>query len=244
MSGGAVFQEALRFVRKLNLPDAASADVLLVLEAGRPGPLNLLYEAAFAAELPRSLLLSRSAALYLGFCAGNLADDIVDGDCDYLEPASRRGPGIQYLLQNAFIAGLIESGVAPQTLARAARALSIGAAANQEALAVTAWSAPVYREIGERIAGRQYAAYLSLLWCGTALEPVAEELGLHLGSAAHVAEDVRSDDPRFWSMPPDDRRLIIVWAREQLAGARVHRLRFVELIAPTIESTLAGANRS
>ncbi len=45
MSAGAVFQEALRALRRQGLAGEAEREVLAAMEAGRPGPLALLYEA-------------------------------------------------------------------------------------------------------------------------------------------------------------------------------------------------------
>ena len=45
MSGGAIYQESLRVLRRLALPEQAERDVVAALEAAHPGPLALLYEA-------------------------------------------------------------------------------------------------------------------------------------------------------------------------------------------------------
>ena len=58
MSAGAVFQEALRILRRQALPEECEGDLLRVLEAGRPGPLMLLYEAGHEAGLDRETLLA------------------------------------------------------------------------------------------------------------------------------------------------------------------------------------------
>src|SRR5690349_9730988 len=104
MSGGAVFQEVLRRVMRLELPDEARRDVLAALDAAQRHPVTqLLYEAAHEAALPREAMLARAAGVFCTFAAGNLADDLVDGDCTYFDaahPATRIAPTVQFLLQN------------------------------------------------------------------------------------------------------------------------------------------------
>ncbi|XXF78306.1 hypothetical protein P2318_00690 [Myxococcaceae bacterium GXIMD 01537] len=60
MSGGAIYQEALRVLERQGLPAEASRDVLAALEAGQPGPLPLLYAAGVEAGLPREVLMGRA----------------------------------------------------------------------------------------------------------------------------------------------------------------------------------------
>jgi len=116
MSAGAVFQEVLRVFNRQHLPEVSQLDVLAALEAGRPGPLAFLYEAGVEAELPRQQLFTRAVAIYLNFCAGNLADDLIDGDCTYLSEPFRLGPCVQFILQNLFFHVLAEADLPTQTL--------------------------------------------------------------------------------------------------------------------------------
>ncbi|MFP2933842.1 hypothetical protein ACLESO_53680, partial [Pyxidicoccus sp. 3LG] len=125
MSGGALYQEALRVLRRLELPEVSERDVLEALEAGQPGPLPLFYEAGAEAGLPRSVLLARGAGLFFSYCAGNLADDLIDGDCTYHAQPLRVGPCVQFLLQNLAFATLAgeQAGVPGAVLAEATRTL-------------------------------------------------------------------------------------------------------------------------
>src|SRR5690349_1576914 len=100
MSGGVIYQEALRVVRRLGLPEQAEQDVVTALEAAQPGPLGLLYEAGMESGLRREMLLARGTGIFLSFAAGNLADDLCDGDCSYYPQPLKVGPYVQFLLQN------------------------------------------------------------------------------------------------------------------------------------------------
>ncbi len=238
MSGGALYQEALRMLRRLELPPDSERDVLVALEAGQPGPLPFLYEAGAEAGLPREVLMARAAGLFFSFCAGNLADDVIDGECTYYAEPHRVAPYVQFTLQNLAWATLARV-VPAEALARGAAALV--AAAGPQALEVRtrAWTADVYRRVAEGIAGQQWAAYLRLLWADTALEARAAA-GLGLGVAAHVAEDVRSQDARFFSMPPAHQREVVAWAREAVDGVRRLELRSLGAALRRIEGLLPG----
>ncbi|MFP2927013.1 hypothetical protein ACLESO_17790, partial [Pyxidicoccus sp. 3LG] len=81
------------------------------------------------------------------------------------------------------------------------------------------------------------------LWAGTVLEPRAPEAGRALGVAAHVVEDIRSNDVRFTSMPSEDRNAVVGWARDAAEALRRQDLRCldaalrrIEPIFPEVES--------
>ncbi|WP_163993726.1 hypothetical protein [Pyxidicoccus caerfyrddinensis] len=240
MSGGALYQESLRLLRRLELPEVSERDVLAALEAAQPGPLPLFYEAGAEAGLPRDVLLARGAGLFFSFCAGNLADDLIDGDCTYHEAPLRVGPCVQFLLQNLAFATLAGAQARVPAPALAEAALTLARAAGPQALEVRAreWTAPLFRQVAEGIAGQQWAAYLRVLWAGTVLEERAAVAGRALGVAAHVVEDIRSRDARFTSMPREDRNVVVGWARAATDSLRRQDLRCLDAALRRIEPIL------
>jgi hypothetical protein len=240
MSAGALFQEALRVLRRLELPEVSERDVLAALEAGQPGPLALFYEAGIEAGLPRPMLLARGAGLFFSFCAGNLADDLIDGDCTYHESPQRVGPCVQFLLQNLAFSTLAgeQARVPARVLADATRTLALAAGPQALEVRARAWSAPLFRQVAEGIAGQQWEAYLRVLWAGTVLEGRAPTAGRALGVAAHVVEDIRSRDTRFTSMPPEDRNVVVGWARAATESLRRQDLRCLDAALRRIEPIL------
>jgi len=220
MSAGAIYQETLRMLRRQRLPAPAERDVVAALEAAQPGPLVLLYEAGMEAGLRRELLLPRAAGIFLGFAAGNLADDLCDGECGYFEEPARVGPYVQFLLQNLAWATLARTELPERVLADAATCLAL--AAGPQALEVRT---------------RQWTAPLHLLWAGTRLEAKAP-VGHGLGIAAHVAEDIRSRDLRFFSMPGPDQREVMRWAQAAVERVRGQRLRCLDAALRRIEPIL------
>src|SRR5262245_16902601 len=145
----AVFLEVLSILSRQYLPEVSQEDVLAALNAGRLGPLPFLYEAGMEAGLPQQKLLTRAAAIYLNFCAGNLADDLMDGDCTYLADSFRLGPGVQFILQSLCFHTLVEAELPGPTLATAARELVMAAGQQLIEVRTRQWSASVFREVAE-----------------------------------------------------------------------------------------------
>jgi hypothetical protein len=227
MSGGAIYQEALRVLRRQDLPEVAEQDVLAALEAAQPGPLELLYAAGLEAGLRRELVLARGTGIFFSFAAGNLADDLCDAECGYYAEPARVGPYVQFLLQNLAWATLARAELPGPVLAEAASGLARAAGPQALEVRTRQWTAPLFRQVAEGLAGQQWASYLSLLWEGTRLAEHAVA-GRGLGIAAHVAEDIRSRDVRFFSMPEADQREVVRWARAALGDVRLRGLRCLE----------------
>jgi len=241
MSAGAVFQEVLRVFNRQHLPEVSQLDVLAALEAGRPGPLAFLYEAGVEAELPRQQLFTRAVAIYLNFCAGNLADDLIDGDCTYLSEPFRLDPCVQFILQNLFFHVLAEADLPTQTLSLVTRELATAAGPQLIEVRTQQWSAPVFREVAEGIAGRQWSAYLQILWCDTALASRAAAVGMNAGLAGHVVKDIQSGDPRYTTLPEADKREVVAWAVAAAEMLRKEKLRCLDAVLRTIDPILKEA---
>ncbi|MBI3304258.1 MAG: hypothetical protein HYZ72_19510 [Deltaproteobacteria bacterium] len=241
MSAGAIFQEALRVLNRQHLPEVSQRDLLAALEAGRPGALAFLYEAGAEAGLPYQKLLTRATAIYFNFCAGNLADDLMDGDCTYLSEPFRIGPCVQFILQSLCFDTLMEAALRGSTLSSALRDLV--AAGGQQLVEVRTqqWNAPLFREVAEGIAGRQWSAYMQILWCNTPLANRAATIGMNAGIAAHVVKDFQSQDPRFTTMLEADKREIIAWATAAAQALREEHLRCLDALLRTIDPVLQEA---
>jgi hypothetical protein len=236
VSGGLIYQTALRRIRAHDLPDQAERDLVSALGAARSGPLDFVYLAGLDAGLPRDELLARGAAVFFIFAAGNLADDVSDGDCTYLPP--RAAPGVQFMLQNLVFDTLLESSVPRSDLQAAAAELVRGAGQQQREIRTARWTFELAREVALGIAGGQYAAYLRLLWAGTPLSSGAASVGSDLGSAGHVALDITSNDPRVTTLSPADRHALVAWAREAVDRLRPLAHNSVQAGIMTVASVL------
>jgi hypothetical protein len=230
MSAGAVFQEAVRIVNRQHLPEVSGRDLLAALEAGHPGPLAFLYDAGAEAGLPRQTLLRRAAAIYLGFCAVNLCDDLTDEECTYLSHPFQSGPCTQAILHHLFFALLGEENLPGSVLAAAARDLIAAGGAQHLEMHTRHWRAPVFREVAEGIAGRQWSAYLQLLWHGTDFASRAATIGMNVGLATLLWEDLCSGDARYVTLPAADKYEIVTWATTLAEALRQENLRCLDAV--------------
>lgn len=242
MSAGAIFQEVLCIFNGQYLPRASRDDLLAALQAGRPGPLAFLYEAGVEADLPLLILLKRAAVIFIGFCAGNLADDLSDGDCTYLDEPFRIGPCTQLTLHTLFFHALAEADLPNQTLSLATKELVAAVGQQHVELRTKQWTALLFRQVAEGIAGRQWSAYLQILWCDTVLADRAATVGMNVGIAAHVMLDIQSQDPRYTTMPEADRREIVEWAMTAVQELRTEKLPCIDALLTTIEPILQRAS--
>jgi hypothetical protein len=241
LSAGAIFQQVVRTVVQQRLPELSQRDVLAALEAARPGPLELLYEAGAEAGLAGDAILSRSVAIYFNFCAGNLADDLSDGECTYLDDPYRIGPCTQFLLQNFFFYALMNAELPSDTIRAAVRELITAAAPQHVELRTKQWNAALFREIAEGIAGHQWSAYLQILWCGTPLASRAASVGMNVGVAGHTAKDILTRDPRFVTMAVAAQREIVTWALAASRELHGEHLRCLEAVLCALDPVLEKA---
>ena len=103
------------------------------------------------------------------------------------------------------------------------------------------WSALVFREVAEGIAGRQWSAYLQILWCDTALSSRAVTVSMNAGLAGHVVKDISSGDPRYTTLPQADKREVVAWARAAAQALRDEHLRCLDALLLTIDPVLQEA---
>lgn len=240
MSGGLLFQRALRVLAEANLPEEATRDVVAVLEAARKSGHQgqILYEFAAAAELPRETLLTRATGLLLLTAAANVCDDLMDGDVTYLERPVQLAPSAQMLLQALGTALVLEGGVPAGHLAAAQRTFVRAASFSHVEQRTSQWTAARYRLLAEETGGRQWTAYLEMLWAGTPLESDAAALAFPMACAGYVAEDLRSADRRFTSLTAAEQEEVLAWAQSHLSTLAGNPLRPAQLVHASLEPVL------
>jgi len=241
MSAGVVFQEALRIFNRQHLPEVARQDVLAALKAGRPGTLAFTYDAGVEAGLPRQELLTRAAAIYFIFCAGNLADDLSDGEVTYLADPVRIGPCTQLILLTLAFHTLVEAKLPRQTLSLVTQEMIAAVGPQHIEVRTKRWNAKVFCEVAEGIAGRQWSAYLQILWFGTTLAKRAATIGMNAGIAAHVVRDIESHDPRYTTLSKADKRKVVTWATRAARALRKEHLGCLDALLRGITPVLKEA---
>jgi hypothetical protein len=242
MSAGAVFQEVLRLLNRHHLPTVSQRDLLATLEASHLGTPSFLYTAGLEAGLPRQQALTRAAAIYFSLCAVSLSDDLTDGECTYLSDPWRTGPCTQILLQTLSFHTLMEAELPASALAAAMQDLITCGGAQHIEMSTRQWSAPVFREVAEGIAGRLWSAYLSILWCDTRLASRAATVGLNMGLPILVWDDIRSSDPRYTSLPEADKHQVVAWAVAATQALRKENLRCLDALLQTVDPVFKRAS--
>ncbi|MEE9383544.1 MAG: hypothetical protein V3V08_09040 [Nannocystaceae bacterium] len=229
MSGGLLRQATLREVARAGLPDAVLKPLAVVLERGLfSGSLaDFLYLAGRDVGFEHEETVARCVPILLLYCAGNLTDDIVDGEDSYVEDQRLSAALECVLLSHAF--GLLARGpVSREDIAAAMRNIAVATGHLATELCTTRWSAARYMDVGHAIAGLQFQALLRLLW--GARHPNTDPIGNAVGVVIHVAEDIRSEDPRFTSMAGQDRARVLAWARVAAERLRAQGLRSLDAV--------------
>jgi len=202
----------------------------------------MLIQAAEDRRVPDAIAMDRLSCLWVTAAAVNLADDLADGDCDYLEP--RVAPGISYLLQSFADIFAARGEVSSAGLQAYSMAMARAAAGQSLEVRTSSWNAERYLAVAELIAGQQYAAYFRLLWDGTAGEKESAAIGLAVGTVGILLTDLHSADHRFISMPHVEQELVIARGREAVGSLVRYELpslrRFAELAVTTLEAHALG----
>jgi len=136
----AVLAQAVRLLERAKLSDAASADARSALGQLPASALGFAVLAGEDAKLDFATTCERAAALALSQAAINLADDLCDGDCYYLEEPVRRAPGTQILLQSLALVELIQLGIDAEVLSSWASDLVAAASDQQVEIRTTQWT--------------------------------------------------------------------------------------------------------
>jgi hypothetical protein len=239
VSGGAVRSCTLgRIVRVVG--DGPLCDALATtVRRCDPLLLQFFYEAALDSGKPRPDAMARSVAATLEYAAIQLADDLVDGDCDYLSPPRQRAI-LLLELQALFMDAALACGIEPGALARAiALLLQVGKAAREE-IEIRRWTLPAARRMAFKLNGAQHAAYLELLWADSPLESLAGSVGHDLGVVAHIATDVATGDPRFWALGHGDRAALVRHARGLCDRLADRRIASVDMVVRLAKAQLAS----
>ena len=189
------------------LPVVAERDVRVALERVEPASQLLLIQAAEDAGLQVHVALERLSCLWVLAATVNLADDLADGDCDYLD--GRVAPGVCFLLHALSGVCAARSELSMECWADYSEFLTQAAAGQSLEVRAKEFDAAGYLEIARLIAGRQYAAYLRILWDGSQLAELAVATGEALGTAGLVVTDVLSRDRRLTDMLPRERAKVL-----------------------------------
>ena len=215
--------------------------VVGALRAAAPGPCPLLLHAGRDAGLGRTDAVDRASACFLAFSAFNLSDDLSDGDCNYLPPAQAQA--VVLILNSLFVTSLRDLHLPSDVEAQVHLDLLAAEEAQVLELSSAPWNAARLRIVTDGIAGRQWAAYLRVMWAGTPMEHLSTEVAVNIGRVGLLAGDINTADPRFATLPPLDQRSVLEDAHNRVRalesiGARVAQSVVVDC-GPLIAEKLA-----
>lgn len=202
--------------------------------------MQFVFEAGLDAGLAERAIERRGVPLALQYAAVQLCDDLSDGDCDYLRAPTRTGPLLLLLLQNLFVDAALAAHIAPAALRRAGKLFTVVGSGQHDELACARWTYERSRRTAASITGHQLAAYLELLWDRTKLAPRAFEVGLEMGTLAHITTDLVTHDARFWSLPPRQRARLRADARAAATRLFAQRLPSVDRAVTPLLASLSA----
>lgn len=234
-----LLREASARIGALPIADAMRTDARAALDAAPRGPAQLFRMMGAEAELPEEVALERALAATVVSAMVNLADDVADGDCDYLDDPVRLAPATLLFLFSLALHWLAGAGLTPGDLHRIAGHWWRTAAPQNLEIRTTRWTLERAQEVAIGVAGHQYAAYLEMLWSGSRLAPAARRIGTSLGAGGQVALDVESADPRYTTLAPADRDALVAWARDRLEPARAEGLASLAPVLAQMDRSLA-----
>lgn len=238
MSLAAIRAEAMRVTESAHLEAHARADVLCALERNANDTSPFLLALGLEAKVRPALALARAVGVYFHIAALQLADDLADGDCDYLTPPVAAGTIAQFMLQNLGYLVLLGADLPTSVLRDTALDLAVGSSAQSLEVRTKRWTLEATRITAESFGAIHYAAYFRLMLHGCAFERDARMWGRGLGIGAAISSDFTSNDPRVMTLPPTSRAELLSWALTATSAASRTPLRCLASALDRIEVQL------
>ena len=207
MSSVEVMRRAFGRLAALRLDIEVDRLVVRALRAAAPEARQVLVQAGLDGGLRREDAINRAATCFFTSSAFNLSDDLSDGDCDYLPPASAQA--VVLILHSLFVAGLRDLHLTPDVEEQVLQDLVAAEEAQVLETISTSWDATRLRIVTDGIAGSQWAAYLRVMWAGTRMEELSSEVARNFGRVVLLAGDITTADPRYTTLSGADRRSVL-----------------------------------
>ncbi len=181
--------------------------VVRALKAAAPETRRVLVQAGLDAGLRHEDTIDRAATCFFTSSAFNLSDDLSDGDCDYLPPASAQA--VVLILSSLFVAALRDLHLSSDVTGHVLQDLVAAEEAQVLETLSTSWDATRLRNVTDGIAGSQWSAYLRVMWAGTHLEQLSSDVARNFGRVALLAGDIMTADPRYITLSEAHRRSVL-----------------------------------
>lgn len=210
MSAQSVTRLCNQFVAKQEFAPVTERSLRSALALASPPIIQLQYELALYSGLSHEQSCARALPILLQNCAIHLADDIADGDCDYL--SLPQAATALYTLQQLTSLSLSELNLAEsQVFLRLL--VQVGDAQHQE-IATERWDLQKARSAALGLNGAQFSAYFYLASAGTNHAGKLRDLGCSFGIVNHLANDMKSHDARVMTLPEEEQTKLLEWGLE------------------------------
>lgn len=205
MSERSIFRCARGFLLEKKIQPDVLAVILSALNATKASNVQFFWELGSDAGLEVERLRGRCLALLFLFAWSNLTDDLVDQEASYLRSPEKAGPIVLYALRClADVLGLERGGLSTEAWFSINQDLAKCAFSGFEEIREVAWDLPRWLDVAQGIAGMQFSAYLRVLWSGTRLEKLSQEVGYRIGFLSHFYHDQKSLDKRLYSLQQEE----------------------------------------
>jgi len=195
---------------QLGFSDAAREDLYAVLVRKDTGLEMLMRKLMQHVEMESGQIEQRILPIVIQQCLIHLADDMADGDCDYL--SIEKASTTLCSLFNLSALLLLEVNLSPETCKRFYQLMAGVGILQHEEIRISHWTLEETRKAAFDLGGAVYAGYFSLALDGTSLADEAESLGRHFGIASFVARDIQTDDARYLDLDQQERSSLRNWA--------------------------------
>jgi hypothetical protein len=203
--------------------------------------ITFLLALGLEAKVAPASALHRATAIFFNIAALQVADDIADGDCNYLDHPEGTGTAAQFILQNLFYKTLLSETLPASVLERVADGMIAGAAPQSfEVRGFDPWTLAHAKATAEGFGGAHHGAYFRIMLHGSSHESRALAAGWGFGVGVSVMCDIRSKDRRFYSLAIDDRVRLIDWTLGAIEPVRGIDLPSVRRELDSIETRLVG----
>ena len=209
MSAEATVQKAIQLLNQYGDIDPGASIIEKILRNTDKATTQLIFDAAYHAHGDLQKALASSVPVFFHTALVHLADDIADGDCDYIENPVAHGVTALCTLMQLFNSSMSSAHIYSKHIFDAL--IDVGMWQHKE-IATTRWTIDTAKNAAVGLNGRQFEAYFCIAGFKTQHESTLAKAGYAFGIAGHFMNDIFSHDPRLYDLPQADRNKLIRWA--------------------------------
>ena len=212
MSAAVIYQSLVQSLSQLDIPGKERQQLLNVLRRFEQSLVQLMYEWMRECGHDHAESVVRCQPILVQHALIHFADDMSDGDADYIQSVASDGVPLLCVMQNWVSLLLADSRWnADQRLAFFHCMHRVGVAQMVE-IRTNDWDGDAARYAAADLNGQQFRAYFGLAARNASELDEFGVVGYEFGAVFHTATDVCTHDERFWDLSDEERSLMIEWA--------------------------------